>query len=450
MTEVYDYVVIGGGSGGIASVRRAAGYGVKTALIEAGVIGGTCVNRGCVPKKVMWNAAMIAEHLHDAPEYGFNIGEKPKFDWSRIKKSRDSYIERLNGIYHRNLDASGVEEIQGFGRLIDANTVAVGERILKAKHILIATGGKPRYPCVPGGELGMTSDDFFELEEMPERIAVAGAGYIAVELAGMLNALGANVSLFIRRGHLLNSFDPLIRETLMEELMSSGVTVISSTSLKSVTREENGTLCMNCDKEQTHTNFDALLWAIGRVPIVEDIGLDKAGVKLNDNGFIQVDEWQQTTVENVYAVGDVTGHVELTPMAIKAGRALADRLFGGQTKAKADYTNVPTVVFSHPPIGTVGMTEPEARALHGDEVRVYTTRFTNMYHALTTRKTSTAMKVVTYGPQEKVLGIHAIGIGVDEMIQGFAVALKMGATKADLDATIAIHPTSSEEMVLLK
>lgn len=448
MDQNYDYIVIGGGSGGLASAKRAASYGTRALVIEGGPIGGTCVNVGCVPKKVMFNTATIAEALHDASDYGFSTSVS-SFSWNKIKKDRDAYITRLNEIHHRHLENNKVDEIHGYARFVNENTVEVNGQQFSAPHILIATGGYPVVPDIEGAELGMTSDGFFEMEELPSRTVVVGAGYIAVELAGILQTLGSKTSLLIRREKFLRSFDSLMNETLMEEMVAMGVDVCPTTRVSKVTKDEAGKLTITTDQGQELKDVDCLIWAIGRSPNIKNLQLP-AGVETNAKGYITVDEYSNTNVSGVYAVGDVIGKVELTPVAIAAGRKLADRLFNGQTEAKLDYSNIASVVFSHPPIGSVGMTEEEARAQYGEEVKVYTTKFTNMYHAVTKRKTKTAMKLVVLGVEEKVLGIHILGIGADEMIQGFAVAVKMGATKADLDATVAIHPTSSEELVTLR
>lgn len=453
--ENFDYIVIGGGSGGLASARRAAKHGAKVALVESGRLGGTCVNVGCVPKKVMWNAASVAEALHDAADYGFAVPEEaPAFDWLGMKAKRDAYVKRLNGIYARNLDADSVTHVQGWGKLAGGHDVQVetaeGERRLSAPHILVATGGKPRLPEVVGAELGITSDGFFELERLPEHVAVVGSGYIAVELAGIFRALGSDVTLLIRRERLLGSFDCLLRDTLMEEMLRSGIRVETGVEVERLTRED-GKLTVIGTSGQTLAGFDELIWAIGRDPNTRGIGLEAAGVHVEDDGVVPVDDFQNTSLAGVYAVGDVTGKWELTPVAIAAGRRLADRLFGGQPEARLEYESIATVVFSHPPIATVGMTEEQAHELYGQSgVRCYTTHFTNMYHAVTERKSATAMKLVTVGAKEKVAGVHVIGLGADEMIQGFAVALRMGATKADFDRTVAVHPTAAEELVTLR
>jgi glutathione reductase (NADPH) len=445
-----DYLVIGGGSGGLASARRAAAHGAKVALVEGRPLGGTCVNVGCVPKKVMFNAASIAEALHDARDYGFDVDVRG-FDWAGVKRARDAYVARLNGIYARNLGVDGVEHVKGFARFVGSRVVDVGGRRLQGERVLVATGGRPRVPGIPGAELGLTSDGFFALEGRPERVAVVGAGYIAVEIAGIFRALGSEVTILLRREQLLRTFDAMLRETLMEEMSAAGVDILSCVDLERVERDEAGAIrLIGGGGHRRYGEFDGLIWAVGREPNTAGLGLEDAGVGLDGEGNVVVDEWQATSAERVYAVGDVTGKWQLTPVAIAAGRKLADRLFGGKADAKLDYVDIPTVVFSHPPIGAVGLTEEQAREQFGQSVKVYSTRFTNMYHALTTRKTATAMKVVTVGPHEKVVGIHVIGLGADEMIQGFAVALRMGATKADLDRTVAIHPTAAEELVTLR
>lgn len=449
MAREFDLVVIGGGSGGVATARRAAGHGARVALIEKDRIGGTCVNRGCVPKKVMWHAASIAETIEDARDYGFDV-EAKGFNWSALRQAREAYLERLNGIYHRGLEASAVSEIAGEARFIDAHTVEVNGERLTAPHVLVATGSRPEVPDVAGAELGITSDGFFELEREPKRAVVIGGGYIAVELAGLLNSLGSEVSLFLRGDTLLRRFDASLRDTLMEEMQKNQINILTSVHLQCIERDGEGlTLCIG--NGERITGFETVIWATGRRPYTDGLNLETAGVRTNERGEITVDAFQNTTVPGIYAVGDVTGRLPLTPVAIAAGRRLADRLFGGKPEARLDYANVPTVVFSHPPIGTVGMTEEEARELYGEAgVKVYQTRFTPMYHALTRRRSPTVMKLVTVGEREKIVGCHVIGLFADEIIQGFAVAVKMGATKGDFDNTVAIHPTSAEELVTLR
>lgn len=443
----YDYLVIGGGSGGVASARRAAEYGARVALIEAHRLGGTCVNVGCVPKKVMWYAAEIAHALRDAAGYGFTVGAHD-FDWAALKTRRDAYIARLNGIYADMLDKAGVDRVHGFARFVDAHTVEVNGERFSAPHIVIATGGQPLRPDIPGAELGIDSDGFFALEQQPQRVAVVGSGYIAVELAGVFNALGSKVSMLVRGDYLLRPFDELIRDELMAQMQADGVELKLRTRLQKVSRGSAGTLLLSCDDGSTQ-EVDALVWAIGRRPNTARLNLAAAGVVSDDNGVVPTDAFQNTNVAGIHALGDITGRAELTPVAIAAGRKLAARLFRDQPDARLDYELIPTVVFSHPPIGTVGLSEAEARA-QGNEVKVYSARFTAMYHALTEHRPKTAMKLVCAGADERIVGAHVIGDGADEMLQGFAVAIRMGATKADFDNTIAIHPTSAEEFVTMR
>ena len=449
MTQHYDLIAIGGGSGGLSVAERAARYGAKCAVVEKGPLGGTCVNVGCVPKKVMWFGASIAHTMTEAASYGFEIGEK-RFDWGKLKASRDAYVKGINDWYHTYLSDSSIDEITGKARFVDARTIEVAGQQYSADHIVIAPGGTPMIPDTEGAELGISSDGFFELEQLPRRTAVVGSGYIAVELAGMLNALGSDVTMLLRREHLLRNFDATLRENLMEEMLGDGIDILARTQVKKVLREADGCLCIECENGQRLDGFDELIWAIGRYPLTQDLDLDAAGVVVDDQGYIPTDKFQQTNVESVYAIGDVTAQAQLTPLAIAAGRRLSDRLFGGMTDRFLPYENIPTVVFSHPPIGTVGLTESVARDLHGASVKVYQTRFTAMYNALTERKQKTAMKLVTVGAQEKVVGCHVIGPGADEMLQGFAVAIRMGASKQDLDDTVAIHPTSAEELVTMR
>ncbi|WP_312235032.1 glutathione-disulfide reductase [Pseudescherichia sp.] len=450
MTKHYDYIAIGGGSGGIASINRAAMYGQKCALIEAKELGGTCVNVGCVPKKVMWHASQIAEavNLYGA-DYGFDATIN-NFDWQRLVASRTAYIDRIHSSYENVLGKNNVDVIRGFARFVDAKTVEVNGETLTADHILIATGGRPSYPDIPGAEHGIDSDGFFELTALPKRVAVVGAGYIAVELAGVLHGLGAETHLFVRKHAPLRSFDPLIVETLVETIMADGPSLHTHATPKAVVKNSDGSLTLELEDGRSET-VDCLIWAIGREPANDTFNLETTGVKTNDKGHIIVDKFQNTNVSGIYAVGDNTGAVELTPVAVAAGRRLSERLFNNKPDEHLDYSNIPTVVFSHPPIGTVGLTEPQAREQYGDDqVKVYTSSFTAMYTAVTLHRQACRMKLVCVGPEEKIVGIHGIGQGMDEILQGFAVALKMGATKKDFDNTVAIHPTAAEEFVTMR
>ena len=450
MSFDYDLVVIGAGSGGLAAVQRAASYGAKCAVIEHGPMGGTCVNVGCVPKKVMWFGASVAHVLaHDAADYGFRVSVD-HFDWPTLKAARDQYVNGINGRYAGALEKAGVEVIYGSAEVTSANTVTIDGKTLSAEQLLVACGGHPTVPDVPGAEHGITSDGFFELEQRPARVAVVGSGYIAVELAGMLNALGSAVTMIVRKTHLLRPFDSMIRELLMEQVRADGIVVETQTQTERVEKCSDGSLSLHCTDGRVLDGFNAVIWAVGRDPSTAGLGLDTAGVEMDAAGFVSVDAYQTTNVPNVSALGDVTGKYPLTPVAIAAGRRWADRVYGGMSGRKLDYHTIATVVFSHPPIGTVGMTEEEARAAHGEAVKVYSAQFKPMYYAFSSHPRKTAVKLVTLGEEERIIGIHVIGNGADEMMQGFAVAMRMGATKSDFDDTVAIHPTSSEELVTLR
>ncbi|KAF2142566.1 uncharacterized protein K452DRAFT_249374 [Aplosporella prunicola CBS 121167] len=459
-----DYLVIGGGSGGLASARRASGmYGAKTIAIESKRLGGTCVNVGCVPKKVTWNAAALAETFHDAKAYGFSY-DNLSFDWNTMKTKRDAYVKRLNGIYERNLGNDKVEYIAGRAKFVDKNTVEVKmddgseKQIVKAKNILIAVGGHPTLPNIPGKEYTIDSDGFFDIETQPKKAALVGAGYIGVEMAGMLHALGTETHFFIRGDKVLRTFDPMIQDTITKEYERQGLNLHKVATITKVEDQGNGKRRITYDegdkKGLVLEDLDTVLFAIGRAPEVEDLGLENlGGIKQNDKKHIVVDDYQNTNIDNIYALGDVCDKgFELTPVAIAAGRRLSDRLFGGQKDAHLVYENVPSVVFAHPEVGTIGMTEPQAREKYGDTVKVYKTSFTAMYYAMmeADQKGPTAYKLVCEGPNERVVGLHILGAGSAEMLQGFGVAIKMGATKADFDRCVAIHPTSAEELVTLK
>lgn len=450
MVKEYDYIVIGGGSGGIASANRAAMHGAKVILFEGKEVGGTCVNVGCVPKKVMWYGAQVAETLHRyAGEYGFDVTIN-KFDFATLKANRQAYIDRIHGSYERGFDNNGVERVYEYARFVDPHTVEVAGERYTAPHILIATGGHALYPNIPGSEYGITSDGFFELDEVPKRTAVIGAGYIAVEVAGVLNALGSDTHLFVRKDRPLRTFDKDIVDVLVDEMAKSGPTLHTHANATEVVKNADDSLTISFDNGETIT-VDCLIWAIGRAANTSGFGLEKTGVKLTEKGTIYSDEFENTSVPGIHALGDVTGKLDLTPVAVKAGRQLSERLFNNKADAKLDYTDVATVVFSHPVIGSVGLTEEKAIAKYGAEnIKVYKSSFTPMYTALGDNRQPSTMKLVTLGEDEKIIGLHGIGYGVDEMIQGFSVAIKMGATKADFDNTVAIHPTGSEEFVTMR
>ena len=422
------------------------------------------INNSCVPKKVTWNAASVAETIHEAASYGFSVQQTAPFDWSTFKQKRDAYVKRLNGIYEKNLSNEGVEYLHGRAHMLSQNSVEVvlddgSKTTVNAKKILLATGGYPKLPKdIPGYEHGITSDGFFALEKQPKKVALVGAGYIAVEMAGMFNALGSETHLFIRQDTFLRPFDTMIQEKLGADYERQGIHIHRRSSQQKVEKIANGLTLHFKDSKSPDggtLDIDCLLWAIGRAPDVDDLGLEKVGVKRSERGHIAADEYQNTNVENIYSLGDVVGKLELTPVAIAAGRRLADRLFGGPqfAQAKLEYANVPSVVFAHPEVGTIGLTEQQAREQYGDRnVKVYNTSFTAMYYALMEQEQRgpTSYKLVCTGPEEKVVGLHILGLGSGEMMQGFGVAVKMGATKKDFDSCVAIHPTSAEELVTLK
>lgn len=443
----FDLIVLGAGSGGIAMAIRAAHHGAKVAVVDAGPIGGTCVNVGCVPKKAMWLAAELADAQALAREVGFAVSPGA-LDWEAFVARRSGYIENIHAGYRRRFADLGIHLVGAYGRFLAPNRVAAGERELSAAHVLIATGAQPRRLAIPGGELGIDSDGFFALRACPRRVAVVGSGYIAAELAGVLRGLGAEVALFARGERLLRSFDADLGDALAQAMRAQGIEVALERRPVAAIETANGYALDFADAGRAG-GFDALLWAVGRVPRTAHLGADAIELALDARGHVITDEWQNTSVRDVYAVGDVTGHIALTPVAIAASRRLADRVFGGVADAKLDYANIPTVVFSHPPLGTVGLSEAAARKHYGEAVRVHRASFRPMLGGLAGREQTTSMKLVCVGADERIVGIHLFGAAADEILQGFAVALKMGARKADLDATVAIHPTSAEELVLM-
>lgn len=449
MSEAFDLIVIGGGSGGLAVAEKAAQLGRRVILVERDMLGGTCVNTGCVPKKIMWYAADMAHALHDAPDFGFAV-EQRGFDWEALVRKRQRHIHMINHYWETYCEGQRIHMAFGEARFVGPHEIEVEGERYTAPHVVIAPGSRPLVPRVPGAELGMTSDDFFALTTQPRRLAIIGGGYIGVELAGMMRALGSEVTVVTLEDSLLEVFDPLISTTLAEAMTKQGIELHFCYRVTGLERQDQE-LAICSDAEQTLAGFDAIFWAVGRTPNSDTLELAAAGIEVRADGMIPVDDYQNTRVPGHYALGDVTGRAPLTPVAIAAGRRLTERLFAGQPERHLDYRNIPTVVFSHPPVGAVGLTEPEACAIYGREaLKVYVTSFTPMRFALCKQGMTTAMKLICAGPEQRVVGIHLIGVGVDEMLQGFAVALRMGATKRDFDDTVAIHPTAAEELVTLK
>ncbi len=443
---VYDYnlVTIGAGSGGVAASRRAGAYGARVAICEEGRVGGTCVLRGCVPKKLLVHAAHAREEIDDAAGFGWHIAE-PQFDWPTLIANKNTELDRLEGIYNSMLDTAGVEVLAGRGKLIDAHTVEVGERKVTAERVLIATGGWPEVPTFPGQEHVISSNEALDLLAFPERIVIVGGGYIAVEFAGIFHQLGAEVTILIRADHLLRGFDHDLRLHLEEEMQRSGITIHASCKVTEVRRAGNAYAVETTDGVML--DADAVLFATGRKPNTAGIGLAEAGVVMSDNGAIVVDANLQTTLAGVFAIGDCTDRNNLTPVAIAEGRALAETWFNGNPQ-RVDYADIATAVFSQPPIGTVGLPE-EAAGLAYSSVDIYRSAFRPLKNTLSGNPGRTLMKLVVDRDSDRVLGCHLIGADAPEIVQGIAVALKCGATKAQFDSTMAIHPTAAEELVTM-
>lgn len=444
----YDLIAVGGGSGGLAVARRAAELGARVAVIERDRLGGTCVNRGCVPKKVMWYAAHLAHAVDDAPGFGI-AAARGATDWQALVRGREAYVANINRYWDRVTGERGIDRITGRARLDGPGAVEVDGRRYTASHIVLATGGRPIVPPLPGAELGITSDGFFELDEQPRRVAVIGGGYIGVELAGVLRALGSQVTLVALEARVLERFDPMIGEVIEEEMTRQGIDVNTGFEVASLVQDTGTTTVVSIDGRRL-AGFDTVIWAVGRAPDTRTLNLESVGIIPARGGFVPVDKFQNTAARGVYAIGDITGMSALTPVAVAAGRKLAQRLFGGDASSRVDYDDIPSVVFAHPPVGTIGLTEDEAVSRYGNTVKVYETRFRPMRFALAAESSTTAVKLVCASADERVVGIHIVGDGADEILQGFSVAVKMGATKADFDATMAIHPTSAEELVTLR
>ena len=446
-----DLAVVGGGSGGLAAAFRAASHGARVALIEPGELGGTCVNLGCVPKKAMWLAADLGARIRLAGALGFPV-EPACPDWAQLVASRQGYIANIHASYRRRIDEAGIVLLPARGRLAGQGRVDCDDGTgVEARHILIATGGRPVRPDIPGAELGIDSDGFFALASAPARTAIIGGGYIGVELAGVLQGLGSQVELFVRGDGLLKGFDPDVVERLQGNMRQSGIALHFGYSLAALEADEGGGVRLREQEGDAGNPFDAVIFATGRRPETGGLGLEAAGVRTGRGGHIEVDAYQSTSADGIHAVGDVTGGLALTPVAIAEGRRLMDRLFGGDEDARVDHGQVPTVVFSHPPLGKVGLTEAEARERFGaDAVSCHATTFRPMLHALADVQQHSMFKAVCVGEEKRVVGLHLVGEAADEILQGFAVAVRMGATLADFHATVAIHPTSAEEIVLLR
>lgn len=445
----YDMITIGGGSGGVRASRFAAStYGARTAVVENLRIGGTCVMRGCVPKKLLVYGAHFSEDFEDAAGYGWDVGA-PTFDWPRLIANKNKELDRLEGVYHRLLRDAGVDELTGTGRVVDAHTVEVagpdGTRTYTARYILIATGGWPSLPDIPGIEHAITSNEALDLTDLPKSVAIVGGGYIAVEFAGIFNGLGAETHIIIRAENILRGFDAAVRDTLHDEMVKKGVTIHQETTVQSIEKTASGySLRLN---DEDILEVGAIMYATGRAPNTKGLGLEDAGVEMTVKGAVKVNDFFQTSQPSIYALGDVIDRVQLTPVALAEGMAVAHTLFGSRP-TKVDYADIPTAVFSTPPVGTVGLTEEQARRDH--EVVIYQSHFRPMKYTLSGRDEHTMMKMIVDAKTDRVLGCHMVGLDAAEMTQALGIALKAGATKAHFDATIGIHPTAAEEWVTMR
>jgi glutathione reductase (NADPH) len=447
MSDRFDLIVLGGGSGGLSVAQRAAKLGARVALFDPGELGGTCTNRGCVPKKAMWFAAQMADMHRLAADFGFETTPM-RLDWSRFRERRDHYIDGIHHRYEQRLEAAGIHLVREAVRLTSADTVqTTSGAFAHAPHIVVATGARPRRLNLPGFELGMVSDDIFTLAAAPRHIVVVGGGYVAVEFACVLRALGCEVDLLIREG-MLGNFDAELVAALMERMQAHGIRILRRSQVKAA-EGKPGAITLKTEDGADYGVYDALLWAVGRVPRSADIGLEALGVACDEDGHILVDAFQNTNVSGVYAVGDVTDRWALTPVAAAAGRALANRLIGGDATARFDDSAVPSVVFSEPPLGMVGLTEQHARARYGDDIIVHSGRYTPLMFMVAGRSQQSVVKIVCAGADRKVVGIHVLGPGSEELLQGFAVAMQKGLYWRDLKSAIAIHPTAAEELLLL-
>lgn len=442
----YDLFVIGGGSGGVRAARIAASHGARVGLCEESRMGGTCVIRGCVPKKLLVFASRYAEVFEDAPGFGWSVRDVC-FDWTRLREAKDREIARLERVYRRLLTEAGVTIHDGRGRLLDAHTVEVAGRKLRAERILIAVGGRPTRLDIPGAELAIVSDDAFDLDRLPERVLIVGGGYIAVEFAGIFNGLGSKVELNYRQQSILRGFDHDVRRVVEQGMRGRGVAFRYGVVPQRIDRESDGSLQVSFS-DGARARYDQVMFAVGRHPYTRDLGLEQAGVRLRDNGSIMVDEYSRTSVDGIYAVGDVTDRVNLTPVALMEGHAFADTVYGGMDRP-CDHAHVPAAVFGQPEAAAVGMTEDEARE-QDIPVRIFRSEFRPMRYTLPDRQEQALMKLVVDRRSDRVLGIHIVGPEAAEILQGFAVAVRAGLTKGDLDRTLGIHPTSAEELVTMR
>ena len=441
-----DFFVIGGGSGGVRAARIAATHGAKVAVAEESRYGGTCVIRGCIPKKFFVYAAQFSHVIEDGKKYGWSLDGT--FDWNTLKENKDERIDRLNKIYIKLLGDAGVEVLNGRATLKSANEVVVGDTVYEAKHILVATGGRPTRPNIPGAELAITSNEAFHLKTLPKHITIVGAGYIGLEFSGIFRGLGVDVSLVHHRKEALRGFDEDVRHEVTENLAKSGVELLMETEITRIEKADGGGLRYQCQQGDWHES-DVVMFATGRVPNTSEMGLAEAGVELGKRGEVKIDHYGQSSVPNVWAVGDCTDRLQLTPVAIREGQSLADNLFSGNdTRTKFDHPVVPTAIFSIPPAATVGLTEADAKKEH--EVQVYKTRFRPLFHSMSGRDEHVMIKMIVDKPSQKVVGLHMVGEYAADIIQTAAIAIGMGATKADFDRTVALHPCTAEELVLMR
>jgi len=442
----FDLFVIGGGSGGVRAARMAAQRGARVAVAECAALGGTCVNVGCIPKKLYSYAAGYAEAFEEAPGYGWTLPEAPRFDWNTLKRQRAQEIKRLNGVYQGLLDGAGVQLIPAWAQLIDGHTVEAGGQRHTARHILVATGGMPFVPEIAGREHALVSDQMFDLPEFPRRLVVVGAGYIACEFASIFRGLGAQVTQLVRKPHVLDAFDADVRQFLAQEMGKHGVDLRLNTQPERLQRTDGGIAVTLTHGQQVQA--DTVLFATGRRPNTAGMGLEAAGVALDRNGAVVVDAQYRSSVPSVLAVGDVSTRMPLTPVALAEAMVVVDQLFG-DGRRRMDYEFVPTAVFTHPNIGTCGHTEAAARA-HFGQVRIFRSEFRPLRHTLSGRSERTFMKLIVDAKTDRVVGLHMVGADAGEIVQGFAVAMRAGATKADFDSTIGIHPTAAEEFVTMR